>query len=358
MITFSPIRLNTHPEIFRNFHPLYQEKSDLLLNKGNSIFQYDIDADQLTFHSQIPISSKERLFSATPFTIRILRQGIHSLRKGQGYMLAFTRGKLWKCDPLKNWILVFQGFKGSRPLNWAGDGRGNHYFGEYFGNEQREEVKVFGSSDGSMWEVAWTFPRGSIRHVHGIFWDSFRNGFWVTTGDHDEESAIWFTDDYFKTLEPIIKGSQMSRAVDIIPTPDGLIIPTDTPREKNWIQFYDMQQLTKVAPLIGSAFHAKYSAGMYFVSTVTEPSVVNPTQGAGLYVSNDGFSWHQIEYFPKDLFPVQMQKYTRYSEVEVVPSSEDAQFIVAFGRAIQKYDNSMLRWDKQDIIKHLNQQIT
>ena len=40
--------------------------------------------------------------------------------------------------------------------------------------------------------------------MHGIFIDPYDGRIWVTTGDDDHESAIWFTDDEFKTLEKVV----------------------------------------------------------------------------------------------------------------------------------------------------------
>src|SRR5690606_32080733 len=130
-------------------------------------------------------------------------------------------------------------------------------------------------------------------HVHGLCWDAYRNGIWVLTGDSDTESGLYFTDDEFSSLHKVIGGSQKARAVEVIPTPEGLIIPMDSPLKQNYIHFYDLnkKEFQKLTELPGSAFHAVKSNGIYLISTVTEPSEVNIVNYASVWASLDGKAW-------------------------------------------------------------------
>lgn len=327
----------------------------LYASTGYEIFQINLETGSRQHVIDVPVSFSERLISKTALTTRILRRGIHAfVPTNQGY-LVLTRGQVTFFDKdTHNEKYTFTDFEGSRPLRWAGNDYFAACFGEYFGNSERKEVKIIGTREGENWEVLWTFPPGSIRHVHGVFWDSYRSGFWVTTGDDDHESTIWFSDDHFSTLKPILSGSQMTRAVDIIPTKEGLIIPTDTPREQNWIQFFDMNKLRKITPIIGSAFHAKAAQGLYLVSTVTEPSKVNHPGGVGLYTSLDGNNWKQTDFFKKDRYPLNLQKYTRYSEFELITDHEHGKYVIGYGRALSKYDNCTFIWKKEDLKSRLS----
>ena len=89
--------------------------------------------------------------------------------------------------------------------------------------------------------MLWEFLPKQIRHIHGCYYDSYRKGVWVLTGDSDKESGLWFTDDFFETLKCIKGNTQNARAVSIIPMRDGLIVPTDSPRQQNYIQFLDFK---------------------------------------------------------------------------------------------------------------------
>src|SRR5690606_31660451 len=125
-------------------------------------------------------------------------------------------------------------FRGSRPLHLL---RTNTkvYFGEYFGNPDRSEVRIFCTRDGRSWTTCHTFKEGEIRHVHSLVYDSYRSGIWVCTGDLGDESALWYTADDFRTIKAVYRGGQANRAVSIIPLPNGLVVPMDSPLEENYI---------------------------------------------------------------------------------------------------------------------------
>lgn len=246
-------------------------------------------------------------------------------------------------------------FKGSRPLNlYVSPAQDWACFGEYFGNKEREEVHIFDTTNGTDWKIAYTFSAKSIRHVHGIIDDPYRNGIWVLTGDSNTESALWFTNDRFKTLKKMVTGSQKARAVEIIPIENGLIVPMDSPLEKNYINFFDLEteEFRQLKPLPGSAFHAIKSNGIYFVTTVTEPSEINKTNTANVYASLDGENWKCISKFKKDFVPVKYQGITRYSEIIITPGENKSDFIVGYARAV-KGGNYMVKWKKETVIDFL-----
>ena len=92
--------------------------------------------------------------------------------------------------------------------------RENIFWGEYFTNFNREPVNIYGSCDqGQTWKVVYTFSKGKINHIHSIIYDRFREGYWVLTGDREDECNIFFTNDEFKNLLPVIKGGQRASAM-------------------------------------------------------------------------------------------------------------------------------------------------
>src|SRR5208337_3785306 len=110
--------------------------------------------------------------------------------------------------------------------------RGAVYWGEYFDNAARDEVHIYASTDaGATWGVAYTFPKGAIRHVHNIVHDPWGNCLWVLTGDYDDECRILRAACDFSRVEAVLQGRQQARAVAAIPTQDGLYFSSDTPLE-------------------------------------------------------------------------------------------------------------------------------
>src|ERR1019366_432165 len=81
--------------------------------------------------------------------------------------------------------------RGTRPLHITAVPDGTIYWGEYFDNSARDEVHVYASTDaGATWSVAYTFPKGAIRHIHNIVHDPWGNYFCVLTGDYGDECSV------------------------------------------------------------------------------------------------------------------------------------------------------------------------
>ncbi len=81
--------------------------------------------------------------------------------------------------------------RGTRPLHVTAVPSGRIYWGEYFDNRERAEVHIYVSTDrGRSWQVAYTFPAGSIRHVHNIVYDRWGDCLWILTGDEGAECKV------------------------------------------------------------------------------------------------------------------------------------------------------------------------
>jgi len=345
------------PHSYKNLNPLLYKDSRLLAAKGNAIYALSEDLSSNTVIGREMSGVLDDLVVRQPLLSRILRRGFHGIAVNEhDDMVGVMKGRLvFKGRNEQQFKPIYSDFRGSRPLKIT-YGHNKFLFGEYFGNPEREQVHIYASQNGRNWERIYTFKKGVIRHVHGIVDDPFRNGFWVLTGDSDEESALWHTDDDFATLTKVVYGSQKARAVNIIVREDCLIIPMDSPLEQNYIQRYDFstERLESVAALPGSAFHAIESDGIMLVSTVTEPSNVNKTDAATLWGSLDGIHWKCVCELQRDIFPVNWQHIFRYAEIVLTPGTNNTPYITAYGRALKKYDNSLLAWKKADLRSFLS----
>ncbi len=209
-----------------------------------------------------------------------------------------------------------------RPINvYFNESQGRIIWGDYMASHDNE-INIYESNDyGQSWHIIYTFGRGVIRHIHNIVYDIYRKMYWVLTGDSDSESGIWKTDD-FNSIEPFLVGQQKYRALGIIPTEDGLIIPTDTEDDINYIQYYSFanSKLEKIQKLDGSAFFVRHVGKHYLVSTVCEPSRVNRSKFADLWISQDAENWTRIMHLKGDIFS---GKYFRYPSIKVPYYSDD-----------------------------------
>lgn len=336
--------------------PLLVEGTTLYASRGLQLYASDDFGESFRSLAGVQISGFRRLLARSRLASRMGRLGFHGLRVLEdGSMVGIIRGQIvhLESDGSK-FRPVLSVHRGLRPLSLALSPSGDLFFGEYFANPRRDSVHVFGSSDGRSWEPIHTFPPGTVRHVHNVVWDTYRRGLWVLTGDDDPEAGIWFTDDNFRNLDAVLRGGQSARAVSVIPYPDGLIVPTDSPRIENAIQLLELPEarLTPLCTLPGSAIHALETAGLYLVSTVAEPSPVNHESGTTLFASLDGENWRRVDRLPPDMLCRILpfaRKVLRYPEFALTPGDNDTPFVFGFGRSVRGADGRLIRWSRSEI---------
>ena len=98
---------------------------------------------------------------------------------------------------------------------WTEDREGVVYFGEYQ-LSGHTVTKLWCSRDqGQTWHILHEFSRAEIRHIHCVAYDPYRNLLWVTTGDEDHESRVYYSSDQGLTLKKLGAGSQDWRVVSL-----------------------------------------------------------------------------------------------------------------------------------------------
>lgn len=347
------------PQKVKGINPHYIDGQTVYFSIGNSVYSADIhNVKNKKFIGSYNAGFLKNIASGFAMLKRAARLGFHKLKPFKGGFIAIQHGCIvYKAPGENKFKNVFSGFRGSRPLDiFVTPDEETVYFGEYFSNQDREEVYIYASKDLINWKKAWVFKPGEIRHVHGIVWDGYKKGIWVLTGDSDQESGIWFTADNFATLDKVVEGSQKARAVEIIPVEEGLLIPMDSPLELNYLYHYgyNTKAFTELAALPGSAFHACHINGIFLLSTVTEPSTVNVVDYASVWASTDGKKWKEISQFKRDIVPVKYQFIFRYAEIYFASGTTGCDYIAGYGQAVKGADNSMLLWDKKEVIHYLD----
>jgi hypothetical protein len=184
-------------------------------------------------------------------------------------------------------------------------GNGSLLFGEYFQNRARRPVHIWRVvPEAGNAEIAWTFPAGRIRHVHGVFRDSQDDGVvWVTTGDENGECYLWRSDDDLQTLTPVGDGSQSCRVVTPFFTPTHLVWFTDSHSEQNYRMTLDRRtlKLERHEPMESSVWYGTVTTdGMFFAATAVEQGAGVQTEYATILFSSDGFRWRALRRFRKD----------------------------------------------------------
>ena len=290
----------------------FTNNGSIVISRANKLFT--LDTENLIAKDLIELPELNGEIPGSPRCLnRLFRRGIHHvIQLPHDTCIVVVKGSILRIEKGEQVKSIPHIEKRSGPLTLCYDGDSNLFWGEYFGNPHRDEVHIYSSCDGGLsFTVAYTFPPGSIRHIHGIFHDPYENTFWVTTGDTNEETGIWITDDTFRTLTKVIGGTQQTRAVQLLFTKSHVYFGSDTPLEKNHLYRMDKQtgQIEKLQELESSVFWA-CSVGEYlFFSTVVEPSRVNRCRDACIWGSKGGESWRCVARFRKDIWPMKLFQY-------------------------------------------------
>ncbi len=280
-------------------HFIY-ENCDALLSKNNVIYHYEFKADKV--NKIISLKYDSPILNLFKFRLLkwLLRGDIHHIvSHSPEELVVFFDKKIFR---IKNHIEknVYNITTCRRPINLCII-KNEIIWGDYVMAKTPQPVNIFSSINfGMSWTKKYTFDKGKIRHIHNIQYDRYRKHYWILTGDKDEESGLWATED-FRTVTPFLLGSQKYRSTAVIIEKDGLIIPSDTEYEENYIRLFSFAKndLTDVLKVNGSCIAAKKINGNYFVSTMYEPNVSNKHKFAELWSSPNGKKWEKVLSFKK-----------------------------------------------------------
>lgn len=168
-----------------------------------------------------------------------------------GTVLANSGGWLWRRETRSNRFR-----KAFRLRYWGrGIGRGIFHnglvqlksgrilFGEYFRNDERKPVRIYGSSDdGITWDTVYEFESGAIRHIHSLVEDPYTSAVWACTGDHDHESCLARSSDEGHSFETVGSGSQAWRACSLLFVDDYIYWGADTSKFVDYRNIYRMHR--------------------------------------------------------------------------------------------------------------------
>jgi len=267
---------------------------------------------------QRSLSSQNRL------TARLFRDGFHALAVlPSGGLVAAVPGAIVALGPHETEFRVTHAItRGTRPLHITAVPGGTVFWGEYFDNAARDEVHIYASADnGATWSVAYTFPKGAIRHVHNIVHDPWGDCLYVLTGDYGDECRILRATCDFSRVETVLKGNQQTRAVALVPMEDGLYFSSDTPLESNYIYRLDHEgSLSPLAPISSSSIYGCRVGQHVFFSTMVEPSEVNRDRCVRIFAGNSGgdggqqnwqplLEWKPVLEWKKDRWPMGLFQY-------------------------------------------------
>jgi len=234
--------------------------------------------------------------------------------------------------------------RGTRPLHVTAVPSGSIYWGEYFDNRERAEVHIYVSSDRARtWQIAYTFPAGSIRHVHNIVYDRWGDCLWILTGDEGAECKVLRASSDLRSVQVVLSGNQQARAVAAIPTQEGLYLSTDTPSDKNHVYRLDREgNVEQVGDLASSSIYGCRVGQATLFSTMIEPSSVNLGREVQIVGSRDGTNWQVLAQWKKDTLPM---RYFQYGNAFLPDGENSTHYLAATTIAVETDDLVTTLWE-------------
>jgi len=286
-----------------------------------------------------------RFSSAHRLSARLFRDGYHALVVLPNGSLIVALPGVIGCLPAGTCRVEasFRVPRGARPLALAATPSGHVFWGEYFDNPRRDAVHLYGSADsGRSWQIVYSFPPGSIRHVHSITYDPHGECLWVLTGDEGRECRILRATLDWSTVTTVVADNQQARAVSLVPLPEAVYFATDTPMEQNFIyRLWRDGRLECLAPIASSGFWSCRVGRAVFFSTAVEPSQVNRDVYATLYGSADMEHWAACLRWQRDAWP---SRFFQYANI-LLPSGDNATNVLAVtGLAVRSQDQATHLW--------------
>jgi hypothetical protein len=180
---------------------------------------------------------------------------------------------------------------------------GSIFFGEYLANNERGEMRVYKyQTGGDSLAVVHTFPKNSIKHVHGIYFDKFTNSLFCLTGDDAHENRILQTFDEFKTVKIVGQGDETWRAVSMLFTEKYFFYGMDAEFRTNHIYQFDRKtgKRKSLGEVNGTVFYSKKLGDDLFFATTAENAPIQTENAAALWHVSENGTRAKLISFEKD----------------------------------------------------------
>lgn len=315
----------------------------------------------------MPCSMKQRLLSQSRLAERLLRleSRVAFPLNNTEYLVSYT-GKMYHLDIQTKQLTEELTYRTrmKNPLSLVGIKGLKGFmdcilFGEYLSNNDFTEVNVWRRLNGK-WEVAFSFPAGSIYHIHGIVPDYHNHCIYILTGDSDNESAIWKCTEDFKKVIPILIGSQQYRSCVAFPYKEGVLYATDTARETNHLYYAHPSdgkwKIEPVSEIPGPCiFGAEVDGAYYFATSVEADDTLPPSRYRFSYKLGEGVKDHfsyvvkvtkegcveEVLKYRKDIWPMLLFQFGNVR----FPHNESKELVVC-PQSVRKFDNKTIIYDK------------
>ena len=251
---------------------LWSEGDLLIRARGAALEASENDGRTFTGLGRLALGRPAGLFARHRLGARLWRAGVkHCERVDADRFLVFAAGGVFRLDLAAGTLREVNRIHGSRPLRVCATADAV-YYGEYRSNPERDPITVWRSRDlGDSWEPAHVFE--GVRHVHAVQRDPVDGSIWVTTGDYGDEACLWRFEPDLTDPEPVLRGDQQCRVIDVRFEPERLVFGTDAPLGPNRLYALARGAHEPVAlhEVAGPVFHAAGVGDSLLFSTAVEP---------------------------------------------------------------------------------------
>jgi hypothetical protein len=292
----------------------------------------------------LPRDAIRRTAEWSRLAARLLRHEVRALAETQdGRLVAANRRGVFAGRPGDALFAASHVAAGEVPLLpplCIGTGPGTVLFGEY-GSPRGRPMRVFASRDGgARFEMVHAFAPGEVLHVHNVVWDAGLSHYWVLTGDFGAQPGIGRLSGDLTRFEWFVRGEQRFRAVDVFDCGDRLVYATDTQLEPNALVSLDKRtgRSERLHPFEGSCIYACRFGGLYAITTTVEPSQVNASRDATLWISRDLERWECVLRAPKDRWHAD---YFQFGSLVLPRGASDREVVMVSGQAVRDFDGAV-----------------
>jgi len=177
----------------------------------------------------------------------------------------------------------------SRVLSICVCNGGDIVFGEYPTKEDNAIVSIYRKKLNSSWEIVYSFPNKSIRHIHRLV--CCENDLYCFTGDEDlETQIIKFKNFDFDNPKILLSNCQKYRSCFALVLNGEIIYFSDTPYLTNKIYSYNEinQQLTELCEINGTVIYGLIDGSDIYFSTVVEKNLKKDTKNRNISIKING----------------------------------------------------------------------
>jgi hypothetical protein len=293
----------------------------------------------------LPRDPLRRAAERSRLVCRLLRHEVRALAElGDGRLVAANRRGVFAGAPGDGLLAPSRVAGGGLPVLpplCVGTGPDAVVFGEY-GSPRGRPMRIFASRDGARsFDAVHAFAPGEVLHIHNIVFDAREDHYWVLTGDFDAQPGIGRLSRDLARFEWFVRGEQRFRAVDFFDQGDHLVYATDTQLEENALVSLDKRsgRADRLRPFEGSCIYACRFGPWFAITTTVEPSAVNSSRDATLWLSRDLERWHCALRAPKDRWHAD---YFQFGSLVLPRGASDRPAIALSGQAVAGLDGTLV----------------